>query len=62
MNLADPAYLKSFLARHGLSARKGLGQRLLTSAKVVGAIVEATGDIKQDPGNRCPARGFWPDP
>ncbi len=45
MNLADPGLLKSFLARHGLSARKGLGQHFLTSAKVVGAIVEATGDV-----------------
>jgi 16S rRNA (adenine1518-N6/adenine1519-N6)-dimethyltransferase len=39
VNLADPANLKSFLQRHGLWARKGLGQHFLVSAAVVDAIV-----------------------
>ncbi len=39
MNLADPQVLRSFLARHGLSARKGLGQHFLCSAPVVDQIV-----------------------
>lgn len=39
MNLADPPTLKAFLQRHGLWARKGLGQHFLCSAKVVEGIV-----------------------
>lgn len=39
MNLADSQDLRSFLARHGLSARKGLGQHFLCSASVVDQIV-----------------------
>lgn len=38
-SLTDPGALKPFLARHGIAARKGLGQHFLCSAKVVGAIV-----------------------
>lgn len=41
MNLADPGTLKAFLARHGLSATKGLGQHFLCSASAVKAIVGA---------------------
>ena len=39
LNLADPPTLKAFLQRHGLWARKGLGQHFLCSAKVVEGIV-----------------------
>ncbi|MBI1757505.1 MAG: ribosomal RNA small subunit methyltransferase A [Fimbriimonas ginsengisoli] len=42
MNLADPGSLKAFLARHGLLARKRLGQHFLCSAEVVESIVAAT--------------------
>lgn len=38
MNLADPAKLKPFLARHGIVASKGLGQHFLCSERVVEAI------------------------
>ncbi len=38
MNLADPGFLKQFLARNGISASKGLGQHFLCSGKVVEAI------------------------
>lgn len=38
MNLSDPSYLRAFLARHGISAAKGLGQHFLCSGKVVEAI------------------------
>lgn len=38
MNLADPGTLKSLLSRHGLEARKGLGQHFLVSRNVVDAI------------------------
>lgn len=41
MNLADPAVLKTFLARHGLVARKGLGQHFLVSHKIVDAIMRS---------------------
>lgn len=37
--LTDPGALQPFLARHGIAARKGLGQHFLCSAKVVEAIV-----------------------
>lgn len=39
MNLADPAVLKPFLAKHGLKAEKGLGQHFLASSEVVDTIV-----------------------
>ena len=39
MNLADVPTLRAFLRRHGLWARKGLGQHFLCSAKVVEGIV-----------------------
>ena len=38
VNLADPGTLKKFLASHGISASKGLGQHFLCSGKVVEAI------------------------
>lgn len=38
MNLSDPTQLRAFLARHGISAAKGLGQHFLCSGKVVEAI------------------------
>lgn len=41
MNLADPGTLKAFLERHGLIARKGLGQHFLCSSSAVDAIVSA---------------------
>lgn len=40
-DLAEPAVLKAFLARHGLSAEKGLGQHFLISKPAVEAIVRA---------------------
>jgi 16S rRNA (adenine1518-N6/adenine1519-N6)-dimethyltransferase len=46
LNLADPSSLKAFLARHDLSASKGMGQHFLVSSKVVGAIVGAFKDSK----------------
>ncbi len=41
MNLADPEVLRPFLQRHGLSARKNLGQHFLCSPTAVEAIVAA---------------------
>ncbi|MDR3690418.1 MAG: 16S rRNA (adenine(1518)-N(6)/adenine(1519)-N(6))-dimethyltransferase RsmA [Fimbriimonas sp.] len=41
MNLSDPGTLKTFLARHGISASKGLGQHFLCSQKVVDKIANA---------------------
>lgn len=41
LDLANASVLKSFLARHELSASKGLGQHFLVSSKVVDAIVSA---------------------
>lgn len=38
MNLADVSVLKPFLTRHGLDARKGMGQHFLISSKAVDAI------------------------
>jgi 16S rRNA (adenine1518-N6/adenine1519-N6)-dimethyltransferase len=38
LNLSDPNSLRAFLARHGISASKGLGQHFLCSGKVVEAI------------------------
>jgi len=40
LNLADPQTLRAFLNRHGLSARKGLGQHFLQSPTVVQAILK----------------------
>lgn len=39
MNLADPPTLRALLARHGVDARKGLGQHFLCSASAVDSIV-----------------------
>ncbi len=39
MDLSDPGTLRRFLDRHGLTAKKGLGQHFLCSAKVVQAIL-----------------------
>lgn len=39
MNLTDPGTLRALLARHGVAARKGLGQHFLCSEKVVRVIV-----------------------
>jgi 16S rRNA (adenine1518-N6/adenine1519-N6)-dimethyltransferase len=41
LNLADPVALKALLARHGISAEKGLGQHFLISEKVVSRIAAA---------------------
>jgi 16S rRNA (adenine1518-N6/adenine1519-N6)-dimethyltransferase len=41
VNLYEPASLKKFLAKHGLSATKGLGQHFLCSGPVVSAIVSS---------------------
>lgn len=41
MNLTDPQTLKPFLAKHGVTAKKGLGQHFLTSSRVVNAICDA---------------------
>ena len=41
MNLSDPGTLRAFLQRHGLTARKGLGQHFLCSSTAVNAIVGA---------------------
>jgi len=38
VNLADPGTLNRLLAKHGMSARKGLGQHFLVSKTVVDAI------------------------
>ena len=46
MNLSDPGTLRAFLARHGLTARKGLGQHFLCSTSAVSAIVAAVGDAR----------------
>ncbi len=46
MNLADAGTLKAFLARHGLSASKGLGQHFLCSSSAVKAIVSALSGCK----------------
>jgi 16S rRNA (adenine1518-N6/adenine1519-N6)-dimethyltransferase len=40
LDLNDPATLKAFLARHGLTADKRLGQHFLCSSRVVLAITE----------------------
>ncbi len=40
MKLYEPSILKKFLAKHGLSATKGLGQHFLCSGPVVFSIVE----------------------
>ncbi|HJP82949.1 MAG TPA: 16S rRNA (adenine(1518)-N(6)/adenine(1519)-N(6))-dimethyltransferase RsmA [Fimbriimonadaceae bacterium] len=40
LDLNDPATLKAFLARHGLTADKRLGQHFLCSSRVVQAITE----------------------
>lgn len=39
MDLSDPGTLRRFLERHGLAAKKGLGQHFLCSSRVVQAIV-----------------------
>lgn len=39
LNLADAGVLKPFLQRHGLDAKKGMGQHFLVSRNVVDAIV-----------------------
>lgn len=41
MDLNQPQTLKPFLERHGLTAKKGLGQHFLCSSNVVGAIERA---------------------
>jgi 16S rRNA (adenine1518-N6/adenine1519-N6)-dimethyltransferase len=41
LDIADPGALRALLQRHGLWARKGLGQHFLISKKVVETIVEA---------------------
>lgn len=54
MNLTDPGVLTALLARHGLRAKKGLGQHFLTSGAVVRRIVEtasqAQGILEIGPG------------
>jgi 16S rRNA (adenine1518-N6/adenine1519-N6)-dimethyltransferase len=44
LNLSDPGTLRAFLQRHGLSARKGLGQHFLCSSVAVNAIFSAASD------------------
>lgn len=44
MNLAQPQDLRTFLDRHGLSPKKGLGQHFLCSERAVLAIVAAAGE------------------
>jgi len=46
LDLSNAAVLKQFLARHGLSASKGLGQHFLVSSKVVESIVAAASMCK----------------
>lgn len=46
MNLSEPGALKAFLAKHGLSANKGLGQHFLCSGPVVLKSVDAIGDAQ----------------
>lgn len=46
MNLSDARVLRDFLSRHGLTARKGLGQHFLCSSRVVDAICNAVIDCK----------------
>jgi 16S rRNA (adenine1518-N6/adenine1519-N6)-dimethyltransferase len=46
LNLYDPGTLKEFLGRHGLSAKKGLGQHFLCSRSVVRSIVESVADCR----------------
>lgn len=46
MNLADPATLKALLNKHGLGAKKRLGQHFLVSQRVVDAIVDAVGNVQ----------------
>ncbi len=46
MNLADSGILKAFLARHGLTATKVLGQNFLCSANVVKSIVKSVAGCK----------------
>ncbi|MFY9233823.1 MAG: 16S rRNA (adenine(1518)-N(6)/adenine(1519)-N(6))-dimethyltransferase RsmA [Fimbriimonadaceae bacterium] len=41
-DLSDPGTLRAFIQKHGLSARKGLGQHFLCSSSAVRAIVSAT--------------------
>ena len=45
MNLADPATLRALLARHGLGAKKGLGQHFLCSGSTVESIVSRLSGI-----------------
>src|SRR5207248_1411679 len=39
-DLTDPQTLRALLARHGINARKGLGQHFLCSSSALGAILE----------------------
>lgn len=41
MNFADPKTLRALLERHGVTARKGLGQHFLCSSRAVDAVLEA---------------------
>lgn len=45
MNLTEPPVLKAFLAKHGVKAKKGLGQHFLTSSRVVQAICDQVADF-----------------
>ena len=46
MKLYDPGTLKTFLAQHGITASKGLGQHFLCSRAAVEAIVDSTDDCQ----------------
>ncbi len=46
VDLTDPASLRAFLDRHGLTAHKALGQHFLCSARVVAAITERLSHCK----------------
>ena len=46
MNLADPKTLSDFLSRHGISARKGLGQHFLCSSSAVQAVISCLDGIE----------------
>jgi 16S rRNA (adenine1518-N6/adenine1519-N6)-dimethyltransferase len=46
LNLSDPKTLRAFLDRHGLIARKSLGQHFLCSASAVNAILARLGGFR----------------
>lgn len=45
LDLTSPTDLKALLARHGIDARKGLGQHFLVSRPVVDKVVAAIGEV-----------------